>query len=78
MTDTKIFNKNVASYLFEYRKNHSFSRSEIDSKMGKGAGWYREIERGRNGLSFSDAIKLCNILGIDLNELGDIGNDRNR
>jgi hypothetical protein len=45
--------------------------------MGKGAGWYREIERGRNGLSFSDAIKLCDILGIDLNELGDIGNDRN-
>ena len=77
MTKNKKFNENVGSFLNEYRKNHGLSRSKIDSKMGKGAGWYREIERGRNGLSFSDAIKLCDILGIDLNELGDIGNDRN-
>ena len=33
MTKNKKFNANNGLFLNEYRKNHSLSRSEIDSKM---------------------------------------------
>lgn len=68
MKDEK-FNKALGIYLKSVRLEKRLTQKDIDIGVGRGDGWYREIERGRNSLLFGEAEKLCAFLDLDIDEV---------
>ena len=71
----------TGSLLKRARKNNNLTLEEVANKFGKSKSWIGDIESGRNRIYFDDAIKLCSLYKIDIDELSksidNIMNDKN-
>lgn len=55
----------LGRYVRACRLKSGLTQREVALKMGRTQGWVYQIETGRNAISYSDAIQLCLIIGME-------------
>ncbi len=51
------------------RKQANLTINVVVQKMGKSKVWLSEIENGKKNIYFDDALKLCKIYDVSIDEL---------
>lgn len=76
--DKEKFNIAVGLFFREHRKAKKLTYEQVGELVGRNKSWYREVERGRINAKFNDIVNLCEVLEVDINELGKFAYDRSK
>lgn len=58
----------IGEMIRRYRTNKEIKQHQVNEHLGKGRTWCSDVERGKQSISYTDMIKLCEYLGIDIDE----------
>lgn len=61
----------IGQAIRKFRKERKISQQSINDAMGFGASWLSDVERGKQTITFNNILKLCDLMGINIDELTD-------
>lgn len=76
MNEKERFQKAQGEAFRTARKNAKLTQAQVVKSMNKSVMWLSDLENGKTAIMMYDAFHLCELYGIDFNELRDMINVR--
>lgn len=66
--DSALCNEAFGKFIREGRERKGLFQADVADKLGISQGYYSHIERGTRTVDFVVALKICQFLGLDIND----------